>query len=103
MRRARQKGLPFSLVLGDVKALLDAGWSCVYCKRPLGTYKHGARPDSATLDRILPDEGYTPENTVLCCHKCNGIKAEHTVKSLNRWINRIQVVLNGRTQRVKPS
>ena len=52
------------------------------------------RPLSATLDRVIPAVGYTPENTVLACHRCNAEKGEHTPESLRAWARTIEVVIN---------
>lgn len=93
-RRARKRGVPFELTVGDVQALLDQGWFCVYCDAPVGTFSAGTRPNSATLDRLLPQLGYTRRNTVLCCHQDNCTKGDHTPATLRAWADRIETVIN---------
>ena len=97
-RRARLKGIPCTITAADVKALLDAGWTCAYCDAPLGSFAGGIQPLTITLDRVIPDLGYTPHNTVLCCHACNCAKAEHTPATLRAWADRIEAVLRRKEQ-----
>lgn len=92
-RRARLKRIPFTLTPADVKALLDRGWYCSYCGVPLGSYAGRMTPHTLTLDRLIPSEGYTPDNTVLACHRCNCEKAEHTPATLRAWADRIDAVI----------
>lgn len=73
-------------ILGD--------WTCVYCSTPVGSFEGGTRPTSATLDRLIPSEGYVRSNTVLSCHRCNAAKAEHTPTTLRAWADRIEAVIN---------
>lgn len=91
--RAREAGLPFEITRDDVRAILS-DWTCTYCAVPVGTFAGSTQPTSATLDRLIPEEGYTPGNTVLACHRCNAAKAEHTPTSLRAWADRIDAVIN---------
>jgi 5-methylcytosine-specific restriction endonuclease McrA len=77
----------------DVKALLDAGWECAYCATPVGSFTGGARPLSASLDRLIPELGYVPGNVVIACHACNSAKGEHTPQSLREWADRIEATI----------
>lgn len=92
-RRAREKALDFTLTPADVQALLDAGWICAYCTTPIGSFAGGLQPLSATLDRLIPERGYTPDNIVLACHRCNGQKGEHTPATMRAWADRIDAVI----------
>lgn len=93
-RRARLHDVPCTITGEDVKALLDAGWVCIYCETPVGSYAGlGPRPLSATLDRLIPELGYTPANTVIACHACNCAKAEHTPESLRAWADRLEHII----------
>lgn len=48
---------------------------CHYCKRLLRPQLGMNHPlDESTYDRKKPSEGYSPENVVLCCRRCNMIK-----------------------------
>lgn len=92
-RRARESGIPFELELSDVRDILSS-WTCAYCDQPVGSFTGGTKPNSATLDRLVSDLGYTPRNTVVACHKCNAAKADHTPASLRAWADRIEAVIN---------
>ncbi len=94
-RRARMKGVPFTLTADEMQALLDSsGWSCIYCETPVGTFTgRGARPFSATVDRLIPSAGYTAANTVIACHRCNSTKAEHTPASLRAWADKLDAII----------
>lgn len=100
-RRARVKGVPFTLTEDDMVRLLNSsGWSCVYCSTPVGTFTgRGARPFSATVDRLTPSLGYTPGNTVIACHRCNSTKAEHTPATLRAWADKLDALI----QRLNPT
>ena len=95
VRRAREAGLPHSLTQADVDEIV-APWTCEYCQTPVGSFAGGQRPNSATLDRLIPDAGYTRENTVLACHRCNCMKSEHTPTSLRQWAMRIELLILNR-------
>lgn len=92
--RARQCNVPFTITQDDVRRLLEAGWVCVYCDSPIGSYTGGTHPLSATLDRLIPELGYTPSNIALACHRCNAAKSEHTPASLRAWADRIESVIH---------
>lgn len=92
--RARQYNVPFTITKDDVRRLLEAGWVCIYCESPIGSFTGGTHPLSATLDRLIPELGYTPQNIVLACHKDNAAKSEHTPASLRAWADRIETVIH---------
>lgn len=93
VRRAREKGLPHSLTRDDVDAIMG-GWICIYCETPVGSFAGKARRNSATLDRLIPELGYTRPNTVLACHQCNCIKGEHTVTTLRHWADKLDTIIH---------
>ena len=96
-QRARKAGVPFELTHEDVQACL-ADWTCSYCDQPVGSFSGGTRPNSATLDRLVPSDGYTPDNTVVACHQCNAAKSDHTPSSLRAWADRIEAVIHRKHQ-----
>jgi hypothetical protein len=59
---------PFTLSQDDWNALIIG--DCAYCNR--------SRPDNKWngVDRINPNDGYIPDNTISCCHDCNIDKGE---------------------------
>lgn len=95
-RRARMKGITYAITAADVDALLTHGWECIYCLSPVGSFTGGQRAQSVTVDRLIPELGYTPDNIVIACHQCNCSKAEHTPASLRAWADRIEEVIRNR-------
>ena len=76
---ARCNGIKFELTLTDYKKLLKA-WKkdgCIICgvKNEKNT---GTNKNDFTVDRIVPDKGYTVENTQQMCRDCNGKKGAAT-------------------------
>jgi hypothetical protein len=67
----------FSLCFDDFLTLIGTS-RCYYCWTPLVWAKHTARgkPRNYQIDRKDNSLGYTPENTVACCKRCNYSKRE---------------------------
>lgn len=75
--RAANKGLAFTLDFIQFKELIQR--DCLYCgAAPDNVYKGklGFRLHWQGLDRLINAEGYTLENVVPCCEKCNAIKSD---------------------------
>jgi hypothetical protein len=50
---------------------------CFYSDVPMNImFISGYNPYTISVDRILPDEGYTDANTVLCCLRVNRMKSD---------------------------
>lgn len=74
---AKNRGLSFKIDLIHFKEIIQK--ECFYC---------GAAPENVHrtysghkffyqgLDRIVNSEGYTLENVVPCCEKCNAMKSD---------------------------
>lgn len=94
-RRAQYSGTTFDLVLSDVEAMVAGDRRCAYCG--CVTMHRGGRqggaPNSMTLDRILPDRGYTLGNVVLACHRCNSEKSGYTPQGLRAMATRIEAIM----------
>lgn len=73
-RNSLIKNRNFTLTQYDWDALVVG--DCVYCKRRLPEGKCNG------VDKVIPDNGYTPENTVSCCHDCNFDKSGLTVEEM---------------------
>lgn len=71
-------GVPFSLVLEDIKV----PEVCPILGIPLcpGVGRHG--PGSPSIDRIVPSLGYVPENILVVSHRANQIKSNATPSEL---------------------
>ena len=100
--RARRMGIFFDLVLGDVRAALNqTGNHCAYCDTLFnfrGTIQNRAR--SPSLDRILPSLGYSANNIVVVCYRCNQIKSDATPEELTRIADRARILIEKRGLRV---
>lgn len=70
---------------------------CYYCEREFGSIPlNTILPLRKTKDHILPKSkgGKHKNNTVDCCHKCNGIKSNKSLEEFREYIN--QLIINGR-------
>lgn len=82
--RAKKDGVPFTLTVNNIEMpeyCPILGVKLIYG----GTGKtrgYGAADEAASIDRIDPDKGYTPENSVIVSWKANRAKAYLTLKEL---------------------
>jgi hypothetical protein len=60
-RRAKRKGIPFTLVESDIQAVIDGG----VCQATGISFnlEEGVNWNGPSIDRINPSDGYTKENT----------------------------------------
>ena len=70
-RAALSRGLPFNLTVVQHQALI-AGGACCYCNGPLPTTVGG-------LDRKNSYLGYSEENCVPCCRRCNELRGKDNI------------------------
>lgn len=76
-RAAKRRGLPFELTIGDYEFMLSH--PCIYCDVSLKD-EGGA---GYWLDRVDNNEGYTINNVLPCCGRCNRIRgADLTVEDM---------------------
>ena len=69
--RAKSKNLPFSLTIED----FEIPEKCPIFGVPLEVSHGGsASPNSASIDRIIPEWGYTKGNVIVISHRANTIK-----------------------------
>lgn len=64
-RNARLRGIEHHLLFEEFKAILTSTKKCFYCEE---------KPERVSLDRVVNTFGYTRENTVMACLKCNFLK-----------------------------
>jgi len=81
--RAIRENVPFDLVLQDLEAI--ATDECPIFHTPFvwgasGLGKGKTRPDSPTLDRILPERGYVKGNVAFLSYRANRIKDNGTMQ-----------------------
>jgi hypothetical protein len=63
---------------------------CFYSGFPMGLI--GKRDDVVSLDRVDPPQGYTDQNTVLCCYRVNMMKHTASTKDFVIWCKRISAL-----------
>lgn len=91
--KAKNKDIPFELSLEEFLKLTSG--NCFYCgAKPSQIKKSGRTKNSDSyiyngIDRINSNEGYTKENTVTCCWKCNRAKSTMMQKDFFEWVNNI--------------
>lgn len=76
--RAKKYGLPFDLCYGDVQ-VPDV---CPVLGMRLQVNSGKCGPDSPSLDRVVPERGYTKGNVLVVSHRANTIKSDATVSEL---------------------
>jgi hypothetical protein len=98
--KAKSEGIPFDL---DKKYLidlyLDQEGKCFYTGYLLRCATgEGWSGESASVDRIIPEKGYTKGNVVLCTRRVNTMKNDMTLDEMKewtpRWYEKLQGVLN---------
>lgn len=89
--RARETNTPFDLpggYLADIYA--RQGGRCFYTDEEMkvyfGTKQTGARRDSLSVDKIVPELGYVVGNVVLCIARANTVKHDCTLEEVARWM-----------------
>ena len=76
-KRAKERGLPFSLPKNAIKVPK----SCPALGLPiaLGGRRSASSP---SLDRIIPERGYVPENVRVICDRANRLKSNRSLQEL---------------------
>lgn len=79
-KRARKKGKKFSLEPEDIPEIPE---KCPILGIPIEeSNEPGPTDNSPSLDRINPEEGYTPENVRIISNRANRLRQDATVKEL---------------------
>jgi len=100
IKYAKEKGIEFSLTLGDYKRLQNTK-RCFYSKIPLyrGRVYGDLSFNSFTLDRIDNKQGYIKGNVVACAFGINQVKAtmesdykEFNIKALEYVVSQMKMV-----------
>ena len=78
--RAKKKGLPFTLEVEDIVIPEKCPILGIKLKRGKGI--GGAVASSPSLDRIIPEKGYTKGNVQVISHRANQIKSDATADEL---------------------
>ena len=75
--RAADKSIFHNLTLTELREDLypeEDSPVCLYCKSPMKVVYGEMTRSSPTLDRVIPELGYTKDNVVVCCNGCNTFK-----------------------------
>jgi hypothetical protein len=97
---AKKRGLSFELSIDEFRALTKG--NCFYCNEPPSQVIYQAAPKSekakqqtayvySGIDRKVNSIGYTLDNTVPCCHRCNTAKWDVDVEPFLQWIEQVYV------------
>lgn len=92
---AKKRKLIFDLTIDDFEKLIKG--NCKYCNSTPNEFIYKAGNYETTpimrngIDRINSDIGYSMENCVSCCTKCNRCKMDLTV---NDWLDHMKKILN---------
>lgn len=88
---ATKRGLEYNLTEEQFAELTKK--NCYYCgKKPSNIYNRKGQNGAYIyngIDRVNNDKGYTIENTVPCCHICNGAKGKLTFQEFEDWIKKV--------------
>jgi len=82
-QKAKQRGVLLALNREEYFKIVSS--PCFYCSGKLNETGHG-------LDRVNSSKGYTKDNVVPCCGKCNRIKNSFTKEEL---LNHLPIFLEG--------
>lgn len=87
-RRAKLKGVPFSITLDDIQigaACPILGVAFDLSKSPsIARGRLGPADNSPTLDRVIPELGYVSGNVMVISHRANRFKSDATPDELRR-------------------
>jgi hypothetical protein len=83
--RARREGLPFNLTLADI----SIPEVCPVLGLPL---QHGSKiqDSSPTLDRIIPNLGYTSGNVWVISNRANKLKSDASLEELDKLFHALR-------------
>lgn len=80
-KRAKQKNIPFTIVLEDIKVPKYCPMLGILLK--IESSRKGSGP---SIDRIIPKLGYTKENIVVISDRANRIKCDATLNELKKIV-----------------
>ena len=85
--RCQSKGIPFSITFDYMMSLWPEDGLCPILGIPMVHNKgRGGKPDSASIDKIIPHLGYVEHNVMWLSLKANKMKGENTLDTLTKFI-----------------
>lgn len=98
-RKARNRGILFTLTREQAFALFQS--NCYYCAGPPANIARANTDYGMCLytgiDRIVPSQGYVPDNVRPCCWNCNRMKG--TMGSEQLFYEHVQKILDVQKRR----
>jgi hypothetical protein len=91
--RAKKKGIPFTISQADI--LIPKICPVLGIRLRVRTGKNGASNNSPTLDRVVPELGYTPGNIVVISWRANCLKRDATLEELQKLIDWLKGRIHG--------
>jgi hypothetical protein len=88
--RAREAGVPHTVSLQNIKELITDVCPVLGTKLVYDPGRGRCRPDTPTVDRIVPELGYVPGNIAVISFRANRIKCDATADELFKvasWIS----------------
>lgn len=98
-KMANERDLEFSLTEDECREMFTT--NCYYCgsapRKTVGRHRkstdmrlrEGSKVTYNGIDRVNTDRGYTVDNTVTCCYKCNFAKHTQSVSEFREWIKQV--------------
>lgn len=78
-KRARRNGVPFSVSASRLRKILSVR-NCPVCGVLLNNEEN--HPNAKSIDRVVPNLGYTDDNVAVLCRECNTNKANYNLFQL---------------------
>jgi len=85
--RAKSKGRPFNIVVGDI--VMPEFCPVLGIKLERNKKQHGV--NSPTLDCLIPEKGYVKGNVAVISFRANSLKSDATLdelQKLTRWVKK---------------
>lgn len=90
--RAKNKNLPFSLTISDIVIPDVCPVLGIKLERAVGKGNHMYNDASPTLDRIVPELGYVPENVAVISWRANKLKGDGSLDELEKIVSWLRAV-----------
>ena len=89
-RRAQKLNVPMSLTIEDIAELYKTKPTvCPCCEQP---FDENGGPKYPTVDRLNNSKGYTLDNVIVLCFKCNDVKGRYESNSFTKTTKRFPYV-----------
>lgn len=103
-QRASRAGVPFSITAADITIPTHCPVLGIPLVRRMG--RQGGCDSSPSLDRLVPELGYTPDNIIVLSKRANRLKNDATLDEVERiadWLARHVAPAPGPRKRKNPA